>query len=572
MKEDNSKYMTRQLKKGFRGSAAMNCRVAVCVTAAVLSMSIAACNRKESVDNAHESAKAGSSVDSDKTDLSETGFDPEAIMEKLGQGVSSSLSVEYSYEKHTGGLTNHGSAVYDLAFAQSAEGVHMAGTLETEENGEESQCPVDIYVSLQAGGKVQEGQSSVEPGGAEQTDTDRNGTDRNGTGQPAAKHQSEGQSADKEADIEQKAGAQLYTLEEGGTAWSFEEFGSDESDMKTAFWYGLTGLFTADADWRISDDELELDGIKVMEASASLHGNDALRLLAAFPGDNSTEELLTALSAADAAVSSRVSAAVTAYVNVEKNDELAGLAWDFGDTLNTAFEGTALEGTSFMARADYRAFAYGDVDVSVPEAVEADAHSLDGAGVVGASETEAGSHSDTGSNQVTGGDGMSDTEDYEKKASDVQASGAFILSSSSCEAKVSVKNPEGLECAFASDESVHFSESSLLTTLNYGLYPEQYYSADVIADMVAEWVDYLKESQIYSNIKMGDVSKITHEGRDFSFRTVSFDTTETSASSLYAWCHVEPDAWLVIQLQEMGAEGELDAGKVLDSYAVEIKD
>ena len=251
MKEDNSKYMTRQLKKGFRGSAAMNCRVAVCVTAAVLSMSIAACNRKESVDNAHESAKAGSSVDSDKTDLSETGFDPEAIMEKLGQGVSSSLSVEYSYEKHTGGLTNHGSAVYDLAFAQSAEGVHMAGTLETEENGEESQCPVDIYVSLQAGGKVQEGQSSVGPGGAEQTDTDRNGTDRNGTGQPAAKHQSEGQSADKEADIEQKAGAQLYTLEEGGTAWSFEEFGSDESDMKTAFWYGLTGLFTADADWQM---------------------------------------------------------------------------------------------------------------------------------------------------------------------------------------------------------------------------------------------------------------------------------------------------------------------------------
>ena len=204
----------------------------------------------------HESAKAGSSVDSNKTDISETGFDPEAIMEKLGQGVSSSLSVEYSYEKHTGGLTNHGSAVYDLAFAQSAEGVHMAGTLETEENGEESQCPVDIYVSLQAGGKVQEGQSSVEPGGAEQTDTDRHGT-----GQPAAKHQSEGQSADKEADIEQKAGAQLYTLEEGGTAWSFEEFGSDESDMKTAFWYGLTGLFTADADWRISDDELELDGV-----------------------------------------------------------------------------------------------------------------------------------------------------------------------------------------------------------------------------------------------------------------------------------------------------------------------
>jgi hypothetical protein len=71
---------------------------------------------------------------------------------------------------------------------------------------------------------------------------------------------------------------------------------------------------------------------------------------------------------------------------------------------------------------------------------------------------------------------------------------------------------------------------------------------------------------------MSDVSKVTFEGREYSCRTVSFVTTENTASSIYAWCEIKPDALLVIQLQVMGADGELDAGTVLASYAAGIKD
>ncbi|MBP5291868.1 MAG: hypothetical protein J6Y90_04555 [Lachnospiraceae bacterium] len=513
MKVRKTRYTTEQIAKRMEKRII----VAACMAAAVLSLSFSACNKKEPVDNMKDINNTDSLADSDGSELV---LDTAAIMKKIDDGVSSSLSVEYSYEKRSGGVTNRGSAGYDLSFAQSAKGVHMLGLLTTGGAGEEGSRPVEIYVRREA-----EGENDA----AQQTE-----------------------------------GSWVYTLEEGGTVWSAEEI-----EPESASYYGLDGIFSAEVEWKFTDEKTELDSIGVRGFSANFHGDDACRLLMSFPGGNSTDEMLSALSDGD---KDHLSATVTVYVNAEKDDELVRLSWDFADSMKAAFEGTVFEGTSFLAKAEYRAFAYGDADVSIPEVVAADAHSLDGSKYRDMAGTNDGGTITVDPSEVVGVDGMVDTGDYEDKAAEVQATGTFTLSSSACDAKVDIQNPDALDCAFASDESVHFSDLEMLTTLNYGLYPEQYYSTEAIADMVSEWVDYLKESQIYSRIQMSDVQHVTFEDREYSYRTVNFVTSESAASSLYAWCLVKPDAWLVIQLQVMGAEEELDIGTVLASYAAGIKD
>jgi hypothetical protein len=523
---------------------------AAVMAATLLSLSFSACGKKEA-----DSVRVGDDADvSVSANEDEAVFDAEAVIEKLSHGVSSSLTVEYSYEKRTGGVTNRGSAAYELAFAQSGTGAHMQGSLVADSAGEESRGPVDVYVSLQP----ENGQADTagEAGaGAAQTSQGTAGTEQGAAS--AAMNAGPG-------------GAMVYTLNKGGTDWS-----AMEVDVERASWYGLDGLFSTDAEWKCTDEDAELDGINVMEVSASFDGEAASRLLEPFPGDDSTEEIMAALQ--EAGKDGGLSADVTVYINKENMDELAGVEWDFGDSLGSCLEGTVFEGTVITATAKYRAFAYGDIDVSVPEAFAADAGALEGhndefADYGIGTPNMGGTPDASGMENETGADGMVDTGDYEQKAAEVREKGVFTLSSAACEAKAEIKNPDGLECAFASDESVHFSDESMLTTLNYGLYPKQYYTSEAIADMVAEWVDYLEESHTYSQIKMSDVSKVTFEGREYSCRTVSFVTTENTASSIYAWCEIKPDALLVIQLQVMGADGELDAGTVLASYAAGIKD
>lgn len=582
VKVRKTRYTTEQIAKRMEKRII----VAACMAAAVLSLSFSACNKKEPVDNMKDINNTESLADSDGSELV---LDTAAIMKKIDDGVSSSLSVEYSYEKRSGGVTNRGSAGYDLSFAQSAKGVHMLGLLTTGGAGEEGSRPVEIYVRREAEGEADQAQTAV--GQANQADNDVTGQDAdqaeqgvarqdaNQAGQDVAQQQTEEADGDQTAtsqsnqadnDVagqdaaQQSNGSWVYTLEEGGTVWSAEEI-----EPESASYYGLDGIFSAEVEWKFTDEKTELDSIGVRGFSANFHGDDACRLLMSFPGGNSTDEMLSALSDGD---EDHLSATVTVYVNAEKDDELVRLSWDFADSMKAAFEGTVFEGTSFLAKAEYRAFAYGDADVSIPEVVAADAHSLDGSKYRDMAGTNDGGTITVDSSEVVGVDGMVDTGDYEDKAAEVQATGTFTLSSSACDAKVDIQNPDALDCAFASDESVHFSDLEMLTTLNYGLYPEQYYSTEAIADMVSEWVDYLKESQIYSRIQMSDVQHVTFEDREYSYRTVNFVTSESAASSLYAWCLVKPDAWLVIQLQVMGAEEELDIGTVLASYAAGIKD
>ena len=552
MKVRKTRYTTEQIAKRMEKRII----VAACMAAAVLSLSFSACNKKEPVDNMKDINNTDSLADSDGSELV---LDTAAIMKKIDDGVSSSLSVEYSYEKRSGGVTNRGSAGYDLSFAQSAKGVHMLGLLTTGGAGEEGSRPVEIYVRREAEGENDAAQQQAVVADGDQAAA--NQADNDVTGQDADQ-------ADNDVTVQDAAqlteGSWVYTLEEGGTVWSAEEI-----EPESASYYGLDGIFSAEVEWKFTDEKTELDSIGVRGFSANFHGDDACRLLMSFPGGNSTDEMLSALSDGD---KDHLSATVTVYVNAEKDDEMVRLSWDFADSMKAAFEGTVFEGTSFLAKAEYRAFAYGDADVSIPEVVAADAHSLDGSKYRDMAGTNDGGTITVDPSEVVGVDGMVDTGDYEDKAAEVQATGTFTLSSSACDAKVDIQNPDALDCAFASDESVHFSDLEMLTTLNYGLYPEQYYSTEAIADMVSEWVDYLKESQIYSRIQMSDVQHVTFEDREYSYRTVNFVTSESAASSLYAWCLVKPDAWLVIQLQVMGAEEELDIGTVLASYAAGIKD
>ena len=552
VKVRKTRYTTEQIAKRMEKRII----VAACMAAAVLSLSFSACNKKEPVDNMKDINNTDSLADSDGSELV---LDTAAIMKKIDDGVSSSLSVEYSYEKRSGGVTNRGSAGYDLSFAQSAKGVHMLGLLTTGGAGEEGSRPVEIYVRREAEGENDAAQQQAVVADGDQAAA--NQADNDVTGQDADQ-------ADNDVTVQDAAqlteGSWVYTLEEGGTVWSAEEI-----EPESASYYGLDGIFSAEVEWKFTDEKTELDSIGVRGFSANFHGDDACRLLMSFPGGNSTDEMLSALSDGD---KDHLSATVTVYVNTEKDDELVRLSWDFADSMKAAFEGTVFEGTSFLAKAEFRAFAYGDADVSIPEVVAADAHSLDGSKYRDMAGTNDGGTITVDPSEVVGVDGMVDTGDYEDKAAEVQATGTFTLSSSACDAKVDIQNPDALDCAFASDESVHFSDLEMLTTLNYGLYPEQYYSTEAIADMVSEWVDYLKESQIYSRIQMSDVQHVTFEDREYSYRTVNFVTSESAASSLYAWCLVKPDAWLVIQLQVMGAEEELDIGTVLASYAAGIKD
>lgn len=340
----------------------------------------------------------------------------------------------------------------------------------------------------------------------------------------------------------------LYTLVNGGTGWVVEERTQKELE-------GIAPVrfFSAGYAWSVTGDN---------QRKTQVHGDDVLALIRSFPAGNEVNEIIAAMGEGD---KDKLTLEITASFDEHDLGALTRLDCELQDGADAAFEGTSLAGTEISLALAYYNFAFGEADAALPEQVADGALAGDALDPYLPEDTQTGSESGEGESFV-GGDGMSDTGDYEKKAQEINAEGSFILKSDNCEATVTLHCPEGMSAGFASDESVRFGSDDLQLSLNYGLYEKAFYEEQDIAAMITDWADYLEMSGEGKEIARSEPTVVNAAGREYRCITLDYRTDKNAVHTLYAWTAVGEDGWLVVQLQDLAAQGQIDAVQALEKY------